>query len=93
MNTTIQITLTPEDLKGIVKDAVRDEMSELKQEIESLVNGRLVSPQEAMRLLNVKSYATVKGMWEREEIVMTKIAGKPRITRKSINKYIENGSI
>ena len=86
MNQIIQIQLSPDDLKDIVKDAVRDEISSLKQEIDDLVNGRLLSPKQAMELLNIKSYNTIKRMWEDKEITMVIIGGKPKITRESINK-------
>ena len=86
--TVIQIQLSPEDLKKMIRDVIREEVGNSLKKIAS--SKELLSPKEAMNLLNIGSYNTLKSMWKRGDVEMVTIGRRPKIKRESVELYIEN---
>ena len=90
MQNVIQIQLSQQELKTLIKQAVREEVGSSLKKISS--SQELLSPKQAMKLLNIASYNTLKSMWERGDVEMVIIGKRPKIKRESIETFIENKS-
>jgi hypothetical protein len=88
MQQGIIMPVSEDRLKAIIKEAVREEVSRPLKKLRSAQE--LMAPKEAMELLNIASYNTLKSMWTRGDIEMVIIGKRPKIKRESVENYIKN---
>ena len=88
--TVIQIQLSPEELKKMIREVIREEVGTSLKKIAN--SQELLSPKEAMSMLNIGSYNTLKSMWRRGDVEMVIIGKRPKIKRESVEEYIKQKS-